>query len=127
MRARRGFPFGRAWAAGLCLGLAGVSAIPVVIGAGPPGLRCERAEGADPAQAEALCRAVAAALEAEAGAGAAAALMLEITVARPDLVAARWWRDGKAGPVTQVVAMDGPLMPDWAQQMARGLVRRTPP
>lgn len=127
MRARRGFPFGRAWAAGLCLGLAGVSAIPVVIGAGPPGLRCERAEGADPAQAEALCQAVAAALEAEAGVGAGAALMLEITVARPDLVAARWWRDGKAGLVMQVVAMDGPLMPDWAQQMARGLVRRVPP
>ncbi|NGQ92768.1 hypothetical protein G5V65_17890 [Rhodobacter sp. HX-7-19] len=106
-----------------------MSAIPVVIGAGPPGLRCERAEGADPAQAEALCRAVAAALEAqaEAGAGAATALMLEISVARPDLVAARWWRDGKAGLVMQVVAMDGPLMPDWAQQMARGLVRRVPP
>lgn len=104
-----------------------MSAIPVVIGAGPPGLRCERAEGADPAQAEALCQAVAAALEAEAGAATAAALMLEITVARPDLVAARWWRDGKAGLVMQVVAMDGPLMPDWAQQMARGLVRRVPP
>lgn len=94
-------------------------------GAGGAALRCERAEGADAALAEALCRAVGEALVAESG--AETALMLEIAVARPDLVAARWWRDGQAGPMMQTLAMDGPLMADWAQQMARGLMRRKPP
>ena len=145
MRARRGVRSGRAWAAGLCLGLAAVSAIPVAMragadagvgagaGEGAGSLLCERAKGTDPALAEALCRAVAEALVAEAGekagekAGAEAALMLEIAVARADLVAARWREAGGAGPLVQMVAMDGPLQPNWPERMAVDLIRALPP
>lgn len=118
-----------------------MSAIPVAIragadagvgagaGEGAGSLLCERAKGTDPALAEALCRAVAEALVAEAGekAGEKAALMLEITVARADLVAARWREAGGARPLVQMVAMDGPLQPNWPERMAADLIRALPP
>ena len=100
--------------AGLCAGMAGAA-----------GLTCVHSAGVEAEGAGLLCQAVAAALEA--GAVPADGLTLEVVKARTDLVAARLRRDGEAGPLVQVLAMDGPLQPDWPVRMAADLLRAQPP
>ena len=109
-----GLRIGAAAMVSLCAGMAGAS-----------GLNCERAEGAEPAAAATLCRALADALHDRAI--AADGLTLEVTAAQAGLVAARLrWR-GDKGPLVQVVAMDGPLLPDWPTRLAADLLQATPP
>lgn len=100
--------------AGLCAGMAGAA-----------GLTCEHAAGVDDKGAGRLCQAVAAALME--GALPVDGLTLEVVKARADLVAARLHRNGDAGPLVQVLAMDGPLQPDWPARLAADLLRAAPP
>lgn len=109
-----GLQMGAAAMVSLCAGMAGASS-----------LNCEHAEGAEPAAAATLCQALADALQDRTI--PADGLTLEVTAARPGLVAARLrWR-GEPGPLVQVVAMDGPLLPDWPARLAADLLQATPP
>lgn len=93
--------------------------------AGASSLNCEHAKGAEHAAAATLCQALADALQDRAI--PAYGLSLEVTAAQPGLVAARLrWR-GEQGPLVQVVAMDGPLLPDWPARLAADLLQVMPP
>ena len=94
------------------------------------GLRCDRTAeaGQDEAgqdEAGRLCQAFAAALMD--AALVAEGVRLDVVQVRADLVAARVHRNGEVGPLVQIVAMDGPLLPDWPERMAADLVRAMPP
>lgn len=93
--------------------------------AGAAGLNCELAAGGGEKDAGRLCQALALVLDE--GGVAAGGLTLEVVQARDDLVAARLRWHGAAGPVVQMEAMDGPLLPDWPERLAADLLRATPP
>lgn len=93
--------------------------------AGASGLNCEHAEEAEPAAAATLCQALADALHDRAL--PSDGLTLEVTAAEAGLVAARLRWQGEAGPLVQVIAMDGPLLPDWPARLAADLLQTRPP
>lgn len=93
--------------------------------AGANGLACTSAKDATTDSATMLCAAVTAALAASAL--PTDGLMVEVTAARSDFVAARLHRNGATGPLVQMVAMDGPLLADWPERMVADLLRSTPP
>lgn len=111
---RLGLRIGVVAVVGLCAGMAGAA-----------GLTCAPAAGGQAERAGRLCKALAAELETRAV--PADGLTLEVVRARADLVVARLHRHGAAGPLVQMVAMDGPLLPDWPEKLAADLLRATPP
>ncbi len=93
------------------------------------GVTCAVAEGVDKAGAEVLCQAIGAVLTEDGRAVGATAPVLDVLVTRPDRVVARlrWNATDVPGPEVEIMAVDGPLLPDWPERLASDLLRATPP
>ena len=110
---------GRKGQVALAAGLGALVCSGAPVTAGPT---CVVAPGADPSQAEALC----AALRARIGEVSA---VIEVVGAEAGRVMARlrWSGSGEPGPVVEMMAVDGPLLPGWPARLAADLLRATPP
>ncbi|NBE06458.1 hypothetical protein [Paragemmobacter ruber] len=93
------------------------------------GVTCAAAAGVDMPGADALCQAVGAILAGDGRAADETAAVVEVLLMRPERVVARlrWGAAAAPGPEVEIMAMDGPLLPDWPERLASDLVRATPP